>query len=91
LLRARIKAKRIIAAGRINRAKMVENTADLLILLWQIKYHRVRLAGNNLLPDELDIFYRKQVFTAGDLSWLPVSFFWNKACSCVINKNSLNY
>jgi len=64
-LRVRIKAKIIIAAGRINRAKMVENMADLLILLWQIKYHRARQAGNNLLPDELDIFYKSQVFTAG--------------------------
>jgi len=89
-LRVRIKAKIIIAAGRINRAKMVENMADLLILLWQINYHRARQAGNNLLPDELDIFYKSQVFTARDLSWLPVSFFWHKACSCVINKNSLN-
>jgi len=39
-LEVRIKARRIIAAGRINRAKMVENMANLLILLWQIKYHR---------------------------------------------------
>jgi len=90
-LKVRIKARRIIAAGRINRAKMVENMANLLILLWPIKYHRAWQAGNNLLPDELDIFYRKQVFTAGDLSWLPVSFFWHKAFSCVINKNSLNF
>jgi len=30
LLRVRIKAKRIIAAGKINRAKMVANIADLL-------------------------------------------------------------
>jgi len=30
LLRARIKAKRIIAAGRINRAKMVDSMAVLL-------------------------------------------------------------
>jgi len=39
-LKVRIKARRIIAAGRINRAKMVENMANLLILLWPIKYHR---------------------------------------------------
>jgi hypothetical protein len=63
-LEVRIKARRIIAAGRINRAKMVENMSNLLILLWQIKYHRAWQAGNNLLPDELDIFNKSCDFTA---------------------------
>jgi hypothetical protein len=67
-LKVRIKARRIIAAGRINRAKMVENMANLLILLWPIKYHRAWQAGNNLLPDELDIFNKSYDFTARDLN-----------------------